>query len=83
MAVFEFTFSDQAGAPPLEADYPGWDEAKQAAAQTLGTMASHSGWHNGGYSIGVDIRRDDEAEVVTMTLCIISEKRLDPRERVA
>lgn len=83
MAMFAFTFSDQAGAPPLEADYSGWDEAKRVAAQTLGAMASHSDWHNGGYSIGIDIRRDDEAEVVTMTLCIVAEKRLDPRETVA
>lgn len=80
MAMFEFTFSDQTTAAPLEADYAGWDEAKQAAAQTLGTVASHTKWHNGGYSIGVDIRRDDEAEVVTMTLCIVTEKRLAPKE---
>ena len=81
MALFEFTFSDQAEADPLATEYAGWDDAKRAAAQTLGAMASHSEWHNGGYSIGVDIRRDDEAEVVTMTLCIVAERRLSPRTR--
>ena len=83
MTVFAFTFSDQTGAPPLEADYSGWDEAKRVAAQTLGVLASHSEWKNNGYSIGVDITRDDEAEVVTMTLCIVAEKRLDPKGTVA
>jgi hypothetical protein len=81
MALFEFTFSDQTDpVEPLVADYAGWDEAKRVAAQTLGVMASHSTWENGSYSIGVDIRRDSEAEVVNLTLSIVSEKRLEPKE---
>lgn len=61
----------------------GCEEAKRVAARTLGVMASQADWHNGGYTIGVDIRRDSEAEVVKLTLSIASEKRLDPKERGA